>query len=153
VKEDDVDHDKRRESAKKPKSAKDLEKKKEKKKNLARQKKKEKKKNLARQALETRRAKSRQRGSLRKNPPMRTMAAMVTMTATIPRGWCPVSIGSSRARFRPASTSRERESLRGLQAGLVRVNRGSHLRAALAPTPPSACARSDRPPPPTSSRI
>ena len=42
-----MDHDKRRESAEKLKSAKDLEKK------------KEKKKNLARQALEMRRAKSR----------------------------------------------------------------------------------------------
>jgi len=37
VKEDDVDRDKRRESAEKLKSAKDLEKKKEKKKNLTRQ--------------------------------------------------------------------------------------------------------------------
>jgi len=49
VKEDDVDRDKRRESTEKLKSAKDLEKK------------KEKKKNLARQALETHRAKSSQR--------------------------------------------------------------------------------------------
>jgi len=47
MKEDDVDRDKRRESAEKQKSAKDLEKK------------KENKKNLKRQALETRRAKSR----------------------------------------------------------------------------------------------
>jgi len=46
LKEDDVDRDKRRESAKKLKSTKDLEKK------------KEKKKNLARQALENHRAKS-----------------------------------------------------------------------------------------------
>jgi len=46
VKEDDADRDKRRESAKKSKSAKDLENK------------KEKKKNLSRQALETRRVKS-----------------------------------------------------------------------------------------------
>ena len=44
-----MDRDKRRESVEKPKSAKDLEKK------------KEKKKNLARQALETRRAKSKKR--------------------------------------------------------------------------------------------
>jgi len=51
VKEDDVDRDKRRESAEKSKSAKDMEKK------------KEKKKYLARQALETHRAKSRQRGA------------------------------------------------------------------------------------------
>jgi len=49
VKEDDVDRNKRHESAEKLKSAKDLENK------------GEKKKNLARQALETRRAKSRQR--------------------------------------------------------------------------------------------
>ena len=49
VKEDEVDRDKRRESAEKQKSAKDFEKK------------KEKKKNLERQVLETRRAKSRQR--------------------------------------------------------------------------------------------
>ena len=50
VKEDEVDHDKRHESTEKQKSAQDL------------KKKKEKKKNLERQALETRRAKSRQRG-------------------------------------------------------------------------------------------
>ena len=136
-----MDRDKRRESAEKLKFAKDLEKK------------KEKMKNLARQALETRRAKSRQRGSLRKNPLMKTMAAMVTTTATIPRGWRPVSTGSSRARLKPASTSRGRESPRVRQAGLVRVNKGSHLYAALAPTPPSTCARSDRLPPQTSSRI
>jgi hypothetical protein len=49
VKEDEVDRDKRRESTEKQKSAKDLEKK------------KENKKNLERQALETRLAKSRQR--------------------------------------------------------------------------------------------
>jgi len=67
---------------------------------------------------------------------MRTMAVMVTTTAMTPRGWRPVSIGSSRVRLRPASTSRGWESLRGRQEGLVRVNRGSHLRAALVPTPP-----------------
>ena len=50
MKEDDVDRDRRRESAEKQKSAKDLEKK------------KEKEKNLERPALEKRRAKSRQRG-------------------------------------------------------------------------------------------
>jgi len=57
VKEDDVDRDKRRESVEKLKSAKDLEKK------------GEKKKNLTRQALETRRAKSRQRGELEEESP------------------------------------------------------------------------------------
>jgi len=141
VKEDDVDRDKRRESTEKLKSAKDLETK------------KEKKKNLTRQALETRRAKSRQRGSLRKNPPMRTMAVMVMTTAMTPRGWRPVSTGSSRVRLRPASTFCGQESLRGRQAGLVRDNRGSHLRTALTPTPPSACGRSDCPPPPTSTLV
>jgi hypothetical protein len=67
---------------------------------------------------------------------MRMIASMVTTTVTTPRGWRPVSIGSLRIRLRPASTSRGRESLRGRQAGLVRVNRGSHLHAALTPTPP-----------------
>ena len=57
VKEDDTDRDKRRESAEKLKSAKDLEKK------------GEKKKNLARQALETRRVKSRQRGEPEEESP------------------------------------------------------------------------------------
>jgi len=57
VKEDDVDRDKRCESTEKPKSAKDLEKK------------GEKKKNLTRQALETRRAKSRQRGEPQEESP------------------------------------------------------------------------------------
>jgi len=57
VKEDDVDRDRRRESAEKLKSAKDLEKK------------GEKKKNLARQALETRRARARQRGEPEEESP------------------------------------------------------------------------------------
>ena len=54
---DEVDHDKRRESVEKQKSTKDLEKK------------KEKKKNLEHQALETRQAKSRQRGELEEDSP------------------------------------------------------------------------------------
>jgi len=57
VKEDDVDRDKRRVSAEKQKSAKVLEKK------------KEKKKNLERQALETCRAKSRQKGEPEEDSP------------------------------------------------------------------------------------
>jgi len=57
VKEDEVDRDKRRQSAEKQKSAKDSEKK------------KEKKKNLDRQALEARRAKSRQRGEPEEESP------------------------------------------------------------------------------------
>ena len=54
---DDVDRDRRRESAEKQKSAKDLEKK------------KEKEKNLERQALEKRRAKLRQRGESKEESP------------------------------------------------------------------------------------
>ena len=57
MKEDDVDRDKRHESAEKQKSTKDLENK------------KEKKKNLERQALEKRRAKSRQRGESEEESP------------------------------------------------------------------------------------
>ena len=53
VKEDEVEHDKWRESAEKQKSTKDL----------------EKNKNLERQALETRRAKSRQRGEPEEDSP------------------------------------------------------------------------------------
>jgi len=58
VKEDEVDRNKRQESAEKQKSAMDLKKKKEKK-----------KKNLERQALEARRAKSRQRGEPKEESP------------------------------------------------------------------------------------
>ena len=58
VKEDDVDRDRRRESAEKQNSTKDLEKM------------KDKKKNLDRQALETRRAKSRQRGEPEEDSPV-----------------------------------------------------------------------------------
>ena len=57
MKEDEVDRDKRRQSAEKQKSAKDSEKK------------KEKTKNLDRQALEARRAKSRQRGEPEEESP------------------------------------------------------------------------------------
>ena len=57
MKEDEVNRDKRRVSTKKQKSAKDIEKR------------KEKKKNLEHQALETRRAKSRQRGEPEEDSP------------------------------------------------------------------------------------
>jgi len=67
---------------------------------------------------------------------MTMMAAMVTTTAMTPRGWRPVSTGSSRVRLRPVSTSRGRESQRGRLADLVRVNRESHLHAAPTPTSP-----------------
>jgi len=59
VKEDEVDRDRRRQSAEKLKSAKDS------------AKKGEKKKNLDRQALEARRAKSRQRGEPEEESPKR----------------------------------------------------------------------------------
>jgi len=90
VKEDEVDRDRRRQSAEKLKSAKDY------------AKKGEKKKNLDREALEARRAKSRQRGSLRKNPPATTM--MTTRTATTPRGWHHALTGSLRVRLEATST-------------------------------------------------
>jgi len=96
VKEDKVDRDARRQSAKKLKSVKDS------------VKKGEKKKNLDRQALEAHRAKSRQRGSLRTNPLAKAMAETATMTATPPRGWRPVSIGSSRVGLEAMLTSHGR---------------------------------------------
>jgi len=107
VKEDEVDRDKRRQSAEKQKSTKDSEKK------------EMKKKNLDRQALEARRAKSRQRGSLKKNPPVRTTAATATTTATTPRGWRLASTGSSRVRLEAASTPRGWERQKRGQADLT----------------------------------
>jgi len=65
----------------------------------------EKKKNLDRQALEARRAKSRQRGDPEEESPVKTMAEMVMTTATTPRGWRLVLIGSSRVRLEAMSTS------------------------------------------------
>jgi len=93
VKEDEIDRDKQRQSAEKQKSVKDS------------KMKEEKKKNLDRQAFEARQAKSRQRGgSLKKSPPTRTMVVTAMMTATTPRGWRLVSIGSSRVRLEAMST-------------------------------------------------
>ena len=113
MKEDEVDRDKRRESAETQKSTLDL------------KKKNEKKKNLERQALETRRAKSRQRGSPRKSSLMRTRSATVTTAATTPRGWRPCLTVSSRVRLEPTSTPHGREHQRRGQAALLRGNRGS----------------------------
>jgi len=79
----------------------------------------EKKKNLDRQALEARRAKSRQRGSLRKNSPAKTMAEMAMTTATTLRGWRLVSIGSSRVRLEAMSTSHRWGRQRRGQADLT----------------------------------
>jgi len=102
VKEDEVDRDRRRQSAEKLKSAKDS------------AKKGGKKKNLDRQALEARRAKSRQRGSLRKNPPATT--TMTTRVATTPRGWRHVLTRSSRARLEVTLTSLGRRLRRRVRA-------------------------------------
>jgi len=93
-KEDEVDRDKRRQSAEKLKSAKDSEKK------------GKRKKNLDRQALEARRANSRQRGSLKKKPLVRMMVGTAMTTATIPKGWRLALTGSSRARLEATSTPR-----------------------------------------------
>jgi len=100
VKEDDVDRDKRRESAEKQKSAKDLEKK------------NEKKKNLERQALETRRAKSRQRGEPEEDSPDEDDGTRATEAATTLRGWWPISTKSLRAHRKLMSSSHGREPLR-----------------------------------------
>ena len=97
--------------------------------------KKEKKKNLARQALETRRAKSRQRGEREEESPDEDDGDNGDDDSDDSEGMASCLNRILEVRLRPASTSRGQESLRGRQAGLVRVNRGSHLRAALAPTP------------------
>ena len=90
-----MDHDKTCESMEKSKTTKDLEKKKEKKK-------------ISSDKRWRRVGRNPSRGgTLRKNPPMRMMAAMVTTTATTPKGWRSVSTRSSKVRFRLASTSRE----------------------------------------------
>jgi len=128
VKEDDVDRDKRRQSAEKQKSVKDS------------KKKEEKKRNLDRQVLEARRAKSRQRGSLKKSPPTRTMVVTATTTAMTPRGWRLVSIGSSRVRLEATSAPHGWEHQRRCQADLIDP----------VLTPPYACAKSGRPASPTS---
>ncbi|XP_021309111.1 uncharacterized protein DDB_G0284459-like [Sorghum bicolor] len=133
VKEDDVDRDKRRESAEKLKSVKDLEKK------------KEKKKNLTRQALETRRVKSRQRGEPEEESPNEDDGADGDDDSDDSKG---MVSRLDRILEDPPETGVDVPQMgvpKGRQVGLVRVNKGSHLRAALAPTPPSACAGLKRP--------
>jgi len=125
VKEDEVDRDARRRSAKKQKSAKDS------------VKKGEKKKNLDRQALDACRAKSRQRGSLRKNPPATMIVEMVMRTATTPRGWRLASTGSSRVRLEATSTPHGWKHQRRDQVDLT----------ALVTTPPRVRDWSGRPMP------
>jgi len=103
-KEDEVDRDKRRQSAEKLKSAKDS------------KKKGETKRNLDRQALDTRQAKSRQRGSLKKNPLVTMTAGIAATIARTPRGWRLASIGSSRVRLGATSMPHGRERRRRGQA-------------------------------------
>ena len=107
MKEDEADRDKRRQSAEKQKSAKDSEKK------------KEKTKNLDRQALEGVEQSPGKGGSLKKNPPARMMAAMVTATETTMRGWRLASTGSSRVRHEATSMPRGWEHQKRGQAGLT----------------------------------
>jgi len=107
VKEDEVDRDKRRQSAEKQKSAKDS------------KKRGKKKKNLDRQALEARRSKSRKRGNLKNNPPVRMKAGTVMMIATTTRGWHLASTGSSRVRLEAVSTPPEQGHKRWGQADLT----------------------------------
>ena len=104
VKADEVDRDKRRQSAEKQKSAKDS------------QMKEKKKKNLDRQSLEARRAKSRQRGEPEKNPPVRTTAMTI---ATTPRGWRLISTASLKVYLEATSTPRGQERQRRGQADLT----------------------------------
>jgi len=140
MKEDDVDRDRRLVSVEKLKSAKDSEKK------------KEKKKNLARQALEAHRSKSRQRGEPEEESPDeddggddddsddsegmashldRILEGLPQTDVDVPRTGVP----------------------KGGQAGLVRVSRGSRLHAAPAPTLPQSLRRVGPSPAPTSSRV
>ena len=134
VKEDDVDRDKSRESAEKQKFAKDLEKN------------KEKKKNLERQALETRRAKSRQRGEPEEDSPDEDDGDEGDNGSDDSEGWRPVSTESSRARRKPTSSSRGQGPLSERRAGPTMANKGSPLRAVLVPTH-LQCLRRVRPSP------
>jgi len=61
-------------------------------------------------------------------------ARRATAAAMTLRGWHLASIGSSKARRKPTSPSRGREPLRERRAGLATANKGSLLRAVLAPT-------------------
>ena len=72
---------------------------------------------------------------------MKTTATTVMVIAMTPRGWRLVLTKSSRVRRKPTSMLRRREVLRGRRADPVMVNRGSPLRAVLAPTPPLCLRR------------
>jgi len=111
VKEDEVDRDRRRQSAEKLKSAKDS------------ARKGEKKKNLDRQALDVRRAKSKQRGEPEEESPAKMMTT--TRAAMILRGWRLALTGSSRVRLEATSTSLGRKLQWRVRADLI----------ALGPTP------------------
>jgi len=112
VKEDEVDRDRRRQSAEKLKSAKDSAKKGEKRRTSTA-------KHWMRVELNPGRG-----GSLRKNPPARMMTT--TRTAMILRGWRLALTGSSRVRFEATSSSLGQKLQRRVRADLT----------ALGPTPP-----------------
>ena len=117
MKEDEVDRDKRRESAEKQKSTIDL------------KKKKEKKKNLERQALETRRAKSRQRGEPEEESPDEDDSGDGDDDSDDSEGMASrldrILEGSPRTDVDVPRTG----APKGVQAGLWRGNRGSHPHA------------------------
>ena len=118
MKEDEVDRDKRRESAEKQKSAMDL------------KKKKEKKKNLERQALEARRAKFRQRGEPKEESPDEDDGGDGDDDSDDSEGMASrldrIFKGPSQSDVDAPRTG----APKGGQAGLLRGNRGSHPHAA-----------------------
>ena len=75
------------------------------------------------------------RGTPRRIPLTRTMATRETMTAMTPRGWQLALTESSRARCEATPTYRGRGLLRGHQAVLTMVSKGSPRCAALVPIP------------------
>ena len=137
VNEDEVDRDKRRESAEKQKSTEDFEKK------------KRKKKNLERQALETCRAKSRQRGELEEDSPDEgdngsdDSEWMASRLDRILEGPSQTDIAIPRTGARKGASSGSRDG----QQGEPSLHRS---RADTPPTPAQGRAVSRPQPPPTS---
>ena len=124
MKEDDADRDKRHESTEKLKSAKDLEKK------------GQKKKNLARQALVTRRAKSRQRGEPEEESPNEDDGGDGDDDSDDSEG---MASRLDRILEGPPQTGVDipRTGVpKGAPSGSREVNRGNHLHAAPVPTSP-----------------
>ena len=104
---DDVDREKRRASAEKQKSVKDVEKK------------KTRKKNLEQQALKVRQANSRRGGILRRTPLMKTTRVMAMTTAMILRGWQLASTRSKKTCRKLMSLRHARGPLRSHKANLT----------------------------------